>query len=71
MEYLTSVPMYGWRNGTVEQWDNYKNNLNCKDWCEISENLSVHEKVDILLRNIENAVMASFENLKDKKVKKK
>ena len=70
MEYLTSVPMYGWRNGTVEQWDNYMNKLNSKDWCDISQNLNVHEKVDILLRNIEDAVALSFENLMEKKVKK-
>ena len=70
IEYLTSVPKYGWRNGTVDQWVNYENSLNTWCWNEISKDMSVNEKVDIFLSKIEGAVESSFENLKDKKVEK-
>ena len=68
-EYLTSVPKFGWRNSSVEQWKQYENTLNSRVWSEISGNLSVQEKVDILLKNIENAVL-TFENLMEKSPKR-
>ena len=32
VEYFTSVPKFGWRNGTTEQWENYENCLKSDVW---------------------------------------
>ena len=71
MEYVTTVPNYGWRKGSVEQWDSYHKLINDHDWNEISAGKNVDDKVKLLFKTIEFAVKESFDNLIERKENKK
>ena len=71
IQYLTKVPQYAWRNGTDDQWEKYREIINENYWKSLSGDCSLKQKVNSLYRMIENTVSLSFENLIEKKKRKK
>ena len=71
IQYLTTVPNYGWKKGTTEHWEKYHNILNDINWCEMTQNLCLTDKVRMFMTIVENAVSESFDNLVEKKSEKK
>ena len=47
VKYLTSVPNYNWRSGTIDQWDRYCERVNTSEWLDISEGKNVEDKVKL------------------------
>ena len=71
LSYKTKIPYFNWRKGSVEQWDQYSEILNRIDWSKSTEEMSVGEKVDFLNSQMEAAVGQVFENLLERKQKKR
>ena len=70
--YLTKIPNYNWKKGSVEQWDNYQEILNSVDWIAETRDMDVEEKIEFLNGKMEEAVSRTFQDLLErKKIKRK
>ena len=61
LEYPSKIPLYNWRQGTTDQWEEYSSLLDTKDWVSDMRDLDLTEKIDYLKSLMEEAVDRVFE----------
>ena len=65
LEYPSRIPLYNWRQGTSDQWEDYFSILDTKDWVSETCNMDLTGKIKYLKFIMEEAVDGVFE-VKDK-----
>lgn len=61
LEYPSKIPLYNWRQGDKDQWEEYSSFLDSKDWVSDTRDLDLNEKIDYLKTVMEEAVDRVFE----------
>ena len=61
LEYPSKIPLYNWRQGDQDQWEEYTSLLDSKDWISETKDLDLNEKIEYLNDIMEEAVSRVFE----------
>ena len=71
ISYLSKVPNFEWKKGTIEQLERYNEKINSNNWYEMFLNMKLSEKVKLFNDIVESAVASIFDNLMENKTCRK
>ena len=61
LSYPSVIPQYNWRQGTTQQWEEYRKEMELFDWFEEAVNLNLEEKVSYLTKIMEKSIDKVFD----------